>query len=98
MAFSTSDPLDDLFRKLQRGELSRRAFMRRASALGIGAAAAAFMAQAAGTAAQDATPGASPVAGGGGAVTDQQRIFTIVPDFFHCQASYRPILRRMDCE
>ncbi len=68
MAFSAPDPLDDLFRKLQRGELSRRAFMRRAAALGIAAPAATFMARAAGVAAQDATPdaGASPVAGGGG--------------------------------
>lgn len=67
MAFSAPDPLDDLFRKLQRGELSRRAFMRRAAALGIAAPAATFMARAAGVAAQDATPdaGASPVAGGG---------------------------------
>ncbi len=63
MAFSAPDILDDLFGKLQRGELSRRAFMRRAAALGIAAPAAAFMARAAGTAAQDATPGASPVAG-----------------------------------
>lgn len=70
MAFSAPDPLDDLFRKLQRGELSRRAFMRRAAALGIAAPAATFMARAAGVSAQDATPeaGASPVAGGGAAL------------------------------
>jgi oligopeptide transport system substrate-binding protein len=37
--------------------------MRRAAALGIAAPAAAFMARATGIAAQDATPGASPVAG-----------------------------------
>jgi len=64
------ESLQEIFAKLQRGDMSRRAFMRQASALGIGGAAAAFLSQAAGTA-QVATPGASPVAspvGGGTAL------------------------------
>jgi oligopeptide transport system substrate-binding protein len=63
MAFSSPDTLEEMFGKLQRGEMCRRAFVRRASALGIGGAAAAFLARAAGTYAQGTTPGASPVAG-----------------------------------
>ncbi len=41
------DTLEDIFCRLQRGELSRRAFVRRATGLGIGGAAAALLARAA---------------------------------------------------
>jgi hypothetical protein len=50
----TNDTLEDIFCRLQRGELSRRAFVRRATGLGIGGAAAALLARAA--LAEDAIP------------------------------------------
>lgn len=56
---TTPDTLESLFGKLQRGEVSRRAFVRRATALGIGGAAAAFLARAA--TGQESSPVASPV-------------------------------------
>lgn len=43
----STDTLEDIFCRLQRGELSRRAFVRRATGLGIGGAAAALLARAA---------------------------------------------------
>jgi len=62
MSQSSSESLQDVFAQLQRGDISRRQFMQRASALGLGGAAAMFLSRAERTFAQDATPGASPVA------------------------------------
>lgn len=47
MVRQSPDTLEDIFCRLQRGELSRRAFVRRATGLGIGGAAAALLARAA---------------------------------------------------
>lgn len=55
--------IDELVEQFRQGDLSRRSFVRRATALGLSAAAAGSLIQRAG--AQDATPGASPSAGGG---------------------------------
>jgi oligopeptide transport system substrate-binding protein len=63
MSQSSRESLQDIFDKLQRGDISRRQFMQRASALGMGGAAAMFLSRAQRTFAQGATPGASPVAG-----------------------------------
>jgi len=57
--------IDQLIEQLRQGELSRRGFVRRATALGISATAAGILAR--GVAAQESTPAASP--SGGGAVT-----------------------------
>ncbi|HYI24730.1 MAG TPA: hypothetical protein VD767_04900 [Thermomicrobiales bacterium] len=54
MVRQSTDTLEDIFCRLQRGELSRRAFVRRATGLGIGGAAAALLARAA--LAEDAIP------------------------------------------
>ena len=51
--------IDTLVEQLREGSISRRGFMRRATALGVSAAAAGTLARAA---AQDAKPGASPAA------------------------------------
>ena len=53
--------IGNLVRQLQDGEISRRAFMRRATALGVSAAAAGALVS--NVAAQDASPEASPVGG-----------------------------------
>lgn len=58
--------IDLLVDQLKSGQISRRGFVRRATALGISASAAGILAR--GVAAQDATPAASPAAGGTGAV------------------------------
>jgi peptide/nickel transport system substrate-binding protein len=58
--------IDQLVDQLKSGQISRRGFVRRATALGISASAAGILAR--GVAAQDATPGASPAAGGTGEV------------------------------
>jgi hypothetical protein len=58
----TTDTLEDIFCRLQRGELSRRAFVRRATGLGIGGAAAALLARAA--LAEDAIPVGEALANG----------------------------------
>ncbi len=60
--------IDALVEKFQSGELSRRGFIRQATALGISAGAAGMLAGSA--VAQDATPAASPVAEGVGAVPE----------------------------
>src|SRR5680860_1296462 len=62
MVQSSRESLQEIFEQLQRGEVSRRQFMQRASALGLGGAAAMFLSRAERTFAQDATPAASPVA------------------------------------
>lgn len=66
--------ITDLLGKLASGELSRRSFIRRATALGISTAAASTMAR--DVLAQDAspaaTPSASPVAGGIKSITRQE--------------------------
>jgi peptide/nickel transport system substrate-binding protein len=54
--------IDELVEQFRQGNLSRRSFVRRATALGLSAAAAGALVQQAG--AQDATPGASPSAAG----------------------------------
>jgi peptide/nickel transport system substrate-binding protein len=58
--------IDQLVDQLKSGQISRRGFVRRATALGISASAAGILAR--GVAAQDATPAASPAAGGTGVV------------------------------
>lgn len=55
--------IQPLLDSLRAGHLSRRAFIRRATAMGVSASAATMMARHA--LAQDASPAASPVAGGG---------------------------------
>ena len=64
MSQSARESLQDIFAQLQSGDISRRQFMRRASALGLGGAAAMFLSRAERTIAQDATPAASPVGEG----------------------------------
>jgi peptide/nickel transport system substrate-binding protein len=54
--------IDELVEQFRQGNLSRRSFVRRATAMGLSAAAASTLVQQAG--AQDATPDASPAAGG----------------------------------
>jgi peptide/nickel transport system substrate-binding protein len=56
--------IDDLLEQFRKGDLSRRSFVRRATAMGLSAAAAGALVQNAGA----QTPGASPAAGGGAAV------------------------------
>jgi peptide/nickel transport system substrate-binding protein len=58
----TSSPLGDLYNALKRGEVSRRSFVERSTLLGVGGAAAIFMANTAQAAAQHASPEASPAA------------------------------------
>jgi len=57
--------IDQLIEQLRQGDLSRRGFVRRATALGISASAAGMLSR--GIVAQESTPSASP--SGGGAVT-----------------------------
>lgn len=64
MSQASRESLQGIFEQLQRGEVSRRQFMQRASALGLGSAAAMVLSRAYRVSAQGATPGASPVAGG----------------------------------
>jgi peptide/nickel transport system substrate-binding protein len=62
--------IDELLERLQSGELSRRSFMRRATAMGMTAGMASMLARRAG--AQDASPEASPVAAGEQSITRQE--------------------------
>ena len=57
--------IDQLIEQLHKGELSRRGFVRRATALGVSATAAGMLSR--GVVAQESTPAGSPA--GGGAVT-----------------------------
>lgn len=54
--------LRSLYTAFCAGELDRRTFIRHASALGVSAAGAVFLANTAGVSAQDASPAASPAA------------------------------------
>lgn len=58
---SAPETLNDVFGKLQRGEISRRQFVQTASALGLGGAAAMVLSRAQRAGAQEASPSASPV-------------------------------------
>lgn len=58
-----SGPFQELFDGFKRGDISRRQFMQRATALGMGVSVALFCADSVGVAAQDASPAASPAAG-----------------------------------
>lgn len=60
-----SGPFQELFEGLKRGDLSRRQFMQRAGALGMGTSVALFCADSV-TFAQDASPAASPSAAAAG--------------------------------
>lgn len=62
--------MSELTDQLRRGEISRRAFVRRVTAAGVSASLAATMAT--NVLAQDASPAASPVAGGTKSVTRQE--------------------------
>ena len=62
VAPDTTGPFADLFAALRRGEITRRAFVTRATALGMSASVAALCARSVAVAAQEATPGASPAA------------------------------------
>ena len=64
MSHAFRETLPDIFARLQRGEISRREFLQRATAIGLAAPAAMVLARAERTVAQGATPAASPVAGG----------------------------------
>ena len=57
-------PVVDLVHEVMSGRVSRRSLMKRAAALGLAAPVVAGLARIQGAAAQDATPGASPVTGG----------------------------------
>lgn len=57
---SHNTTIDQLIEQLRKGELSRRGFVRRATALGVSATAAGVLAR--GVAAQESTPAASPAA------------------------------------
>ena len=59
-AHGTTGPFQELFIGLKRGDLSRRQFIQRATALGMAAGMALHIAE---TTAQEASPAASPVAG-----------------------------------
>lgn len=59
MSQMSRESLHDIFTRLQRGEITRRDFLQRASALGIGGAAALMLARAERTLAQEATPTAT---------------------------------------
>ena len=56
MSQNPSSPLGNLYNALKRGEVSRRQFIERSTLLGVGGAAAIFMANTAQATAQDATP------------------------------------------
>ena len=58
-----SGPFQELFEGFKRGDISRRQFVQRATALGMGVSVALFCADSVGVAAQDASPAASPAAG-----------------------------------
>lgn len=70
------ETLNDMLANLRGGDLTRRSFLQRAAAIGISAATATALVESVGaqtaspeSGTPEATPGASPVAGGGGAVT-----------------------------
>ncbi|HVL26175.1 MAG TPA: ABC transporter substrate-binding protein, partial [Thermomicrobiales bacterium] len=66
----TSTTLAQLTGALRRGEVNRRTFIKQATALGLSAGAAGVLARH--TLAQEATPGASPAAGGTTSITRQE--------------------------